>query len=68
MLSIKQYLQITGTIFTVIGFLHVIRLFSGWTIVLVGFVIPVWISAFGVLIAWFLAYSAFTLAKKTKKS
>lgn len=68
MVSLKQYLQITGSIFLIIGVLHFIRLFTGWTIVLVGFTVPVWVSAFGVLIAWFLAYSAFTLAEKTKKS
>ena len=68
MLTLQQYLRITSVIFFIIGSLHLIRLFVGWTIILVGFIVPVWISFFGVVIAWFLAYSAFTLAKKTKKS
>jgi len=46
--------------------LHLIRLFTGWTIVIAGFVVPVWVSFFGVIIAWGLAYSAFTLARKKK--
>jgi len=66
MLSAKQYLQITGTIFFVIGLLHLIRLFTGWTIILAGFTVSVWISLLGVIIAWVLAYSAFTLARKKK--
>lgn len=64
MLSAKTFLQLTGTIFSVIGLLHLFRLFTGWQIVLVGWTVPLWISFFGVIIAWYLAYNAFTLAKK----
>ena len=67
MLSAKIFLKLVGIIFAVIGTVHLLRLIFGWQIVLVGWVVPVWISAFGVVIAWYLAYNAFSYAKKYKK-
>ncbi len=68
MLSLKSYLQITGLIFAVVGLVHLIRLFQGWTVVINEWTVPMWVSIFGVLIPWCLAYHAFTLSgKKSKK-
>lgn len=67
MLSTKTFLQLAGTIFGVIGILHLLRLLMGWQIVLIGWTVPLWISLFGVAVAWYLAYNAFTLAKKKSK-
>ena len=67
MLSAKTFLQLIGTIFAAIGLLHLLRFFFGWQIVLVGWTVPLWISLFGVIIAWYLAYNAFMLAKKKSK-
>ena len=66
MLSAKTFLKLVGTIFAVIGSLHLLRLLLGWQIILVGWEVPVWISALGVIVAWFIAYNAFTLAGKIK--
>ena len=66
MLSAKTFLQLVGTIFAVIGALHLLRLFFGWQIVLVRWTVPLWVSFFGVIIAWYLAYNAFMLSKKKK--
>jgi hypothetical protein len=65
-MSAKTFLQVVGTIFGVIGTLHLLRLFTGWQIILVGWEVPVWISFFGVIIAWFLSYTAFSHAGKIK--
>lgn len=62
----KTYFHITGSIFLVIAVLHALRLLFGWTIVLVGWTVPVWFSLFGVLIAGFLSYTAFKLKAKAK--
>ena len=67
MLSTKTYFQISGIIFFIVGLLHLLRLFTGWTVILAGFVIPLWVSILGVLLAWCLAYSAWSLGKKVKK-
>lgn len=66
MLSTKTFLQLVGTIFAVIGTLHLLRLLTGAQIILVGWTVPLWISFFGVIIAWYLSYNAFMLAKKKK--
>jgi hypothetical protein len=66
MLSAKTFLQLVGTIFSVIGTLHLLRLLFGLQIILVGWEVPVWLSLFGAIIAWYLAYTAFTLAQKIK--
>ena len=67
MFSAKTFLQLIGTIFGIIGLFHLLRLFFGWQIVLIGWLVPLWISSFGVIIAWYLAYNAFILSKKKKK-
>ena len=65
-MSAKSFFQLAGTIFGVIGTLHILRLFTGWQIILIGWEVPVWISFFGAIIGWFLAYTAFSLAGKIK--
>ena len=66
MLSAKTFLHLVGAIFGVIGTLHVFRLLFGWQIILVEWEVPAWISIFGVIVTWFLAYNAFVLAGKIK--
>lgn len=66
MMSWKTFLQLVGTIFSVIGALHLLRLFFGWSIVIMGWTVPVLWSVVGVAVAWYLAYNAFMLAKKKK--
>ncbi len=67
MLSTKTYLQVSGIIFFIVGLLHLLRLFTGWMVILAGIVVPLWVSVFGVLFAWGLAYSAWVLTRKIKK-
>jgi hypothetical protein len=66
MLSVKNYLYITSVIFFIIGFLHLIRLIFELSIVLAGFIVPLWVSVVGVVVTWYLAYCAFTLARRKK--
>ena len=66
MLQLRHYLYLTSIIFSIIGLLHLIRLIFELGIVLAGYSVPLWVSIIGVLIAWYLAYTAFRLAKKVK--
>jgi len=66
-MSEKTFLKFAGIMFGIIGTLHLLRLFIGWQIVLIGWEVPVWLSGFGFIIAWFLSYTAFTLVGKPKK-
>ena len=67
MLSAKTFLQLVGTIFGVIGAVHLLRLISGWEVVIDGWMVPLWISFVGVVAAWYFSYNAFMLAKKKGK-
>jgi hypothetical protein len=52
---VKRFTTIAVVIFTLMAIVHLIRLFEGWEITVVGFIIPVWWSAFGLVIAGGLA-------------
>ncbi len=66
MISSQTLFQIFGIIFTIVGALHLLRLLTNFSVVLGGWVVPLWVSYFGVLLAWSLAYSAFFLSRKKK--
>jgi len=52
---VKPFTAIAVVLFTLIAILHLLRLFAGWEITVVGFVIPVWWSVIGLVIAGGLA-------------
>lgn len=68
MLSVKTYILITGMVVFIVGLVHLIRLLSGWTVMINGWEVPMWVSIVGVLAAWYLAYSAWVLSQKKNKS
>ena len=51
----KPFTTIAVAVFTLIAIVHLLRLFVGWEVVVTGFVIPVWWSAVGLVIAGGLA-------------
>ena len=51
----KPFTTIAVVIFAVIAIAHLLRLFEGWEVTVVGFVIPVWWSGLGLVIAGGLA-------------
>jgi len=52
---VKPFTTIAVAVFTLIAIVHLLRLFVGWEVVVTGFVIPVWWSAVGLVIAGGLA-------------
>lgn len=59
----KTFLTVVGVIFSVIAILHLLRAVLGWNAVIGTFSVPMWLSWVAVVVAAFLAYSAFKLAK-----
>ncbi len=57
----RTYLKVTGAIFAVIAVLHLLRVINGWEAVIGGWFVPIWFSWAAIIIAGYLAYSAFTL-------
>jgi len=51
----KPFTTIAVAFLALIAIAHLLRLFTGWEVVVVGFVIPVWWSAIGVFVAGGLA-------------
>jgi hypothetical protein len=52
---VKPFTTIAVAFLALIAIAHMLRLFAGWEVVVVGFVIPVWWSGIGVLVAGGLA-------------
>jgi len=51
----KPFTTIAVAVFTLMAIVHLCRLFAGWEVVVIGFVVPVWWSAVGLVVAGGLA-------------
>ena len=60
----KPFTTIAVAVFSLMAIVHLLRLFSGWEVTVVGFVIPVWWSALGLVIAGGLALMVWREAHK----
>ena len=63
-MSQKTFLSISGTIFGIIAVLHLMRAIYGWPAQIGTFVVPTWLSWVSLLVAGYLAVSAFILLRK----
>jgi hypothetical protein len=52
---VKPFTTIAIAFLVLIAAVHLLRLFAGWEVIVAGFVIPVWWSAFGLFVAGGLA-------------
>ena len=57
----KNFLTLVGGIFLVVAILHGARLVFHWEAVLAGWQVPQWVSGVGVVVAGWLALTAFKL-------
>ena len=62
-LNQKTYLQITGLLLTVGAVVHLLRAVLGWEASIGGWIVPVWFSYIAVVVAGYLAWSAYKLMK-----
>lgn len=60
----KPFTTIAVALFALIALLHLLRLFAGWEIVVVGYVVPVWFSLPGLIIAGGLALMVWREARR----
>lgn len=54
--AVKPFTTIAVVFLTAIAVIHLLRLFAGWEVSIVGFVIPVWWSIFGLIVPGGLAF------------
>ena len=63
----KSYLMVAGLIFTVVGLVHLWRLFASADLIIGGWAVPLWLSWFGVAATVYLAYMSFHLAARVRR-
>ena len=59
----KIYLTISGILFALVALLHALRILKNWPAVIGEWTVPLWVSGVVVVVAGYLAYSAWKLMK-----
>ena len=52
----KTFSTIVGAIFGVVAVVHLVRILLGWSIVIEGWTVPMWVSWVGLIVAGGLTY------------
>ena len=63
-MSQKTFNLLAGAIFAVAALLHLLRLYFGWTAVLIDWTVPMWVSWLGLVVTAGLAYFGIRLAMR----
>jgi hypothetical protein len=63
----RAYIQISGTLFSVVALAHALRLLQNWSVEVAGWVVPMWISAVAVLVTGGLAVWAFRVVGQAQR-
>lgn len=63
-MSHKTFFGVSGTIFGAVAILHLLRILFGWEAQIGSFVVPTWVSWLSLLVAGYLAITAFSLLRK----
>jgi hypothetical protein len=62
----RTYLLVAGVVFTVVALAHLMRVFTQGELVLMGWVVPLWLSWIGTLVAAYLAYASFHFSARSR--
>ena len=60
----KTFSTLAAAIFEVVAVLHLVRILIGWSIVVDGWTVPMWVSWVGLIIAGALSYYGAKLAMR----
>lgn len=63
-MSGKSYFAVTGIVFLVIAFFHLLRIIFGWSPVVEGWAVPMWLSWAALVLAGWLGSEGLRLARK----
>lgn len=64
----RSFSLLTGIIFTIIAFLHLLRIIYGWNPVVEGWIMPKWLSWVALIVSGYLGYEGLRLAIKSSRS
>ncbi|MBI2448368.1 hypothetical protein HYV44_02290 [Candidatus Microgenomates bacterium] len=59
----QTFVTVAGTIFAIVGVLHLIRAALSWELLIADWALPLWASWVGGIVLVILAYNAFTAKK-----
>ena len=65
-MSQKTFFLISGVVFSLVAVLHALRLALSWEAVIGGWIVPSWVSGVALLVAGYMAYTAFSLSKRSE--
>jgi hypothetical protein len=60
----KTFVTVAAVIFALVALLHLLRLVTGWSIVIDAWTVPMWVSWIGLVVAGGLSYYGARLAMK----
>jgi hypothetical protein len=52
----RQFTLIAGVIFAVVALVHLVRIYTGWTVMIGNWSAPMWVSGIAVIVAGSLSY------------
>ncbi len=61
----RLYLLISGSVFALMGFLHLIRIISQWSVQVGDLGIPFWLSGLAIMVTWVLSIWAAQLLRSS---
>jgi hypothetical protein len=60
----RSFFLVSGIIFLIIAFLHLLRIVLGWEAVIAGWIVPRWVSWLALIIAGYLGYEGLKLSRR----
>jgi phosphoglycerol transferase MdoB-like AlkP superfamily enzyme len=63
-MSRRAYLRVSAAIVSLVALLHLARVVFGWSAVIGGWSVPMWLSWVALIVAGALAYFGFSLARQ----
>jgi Mn2+/Fe2+ NRAMP family transporter len=66
-MSRRAYLLVSAVIFSLVALLYLARIVFGWSAVIGGWSVPMWLSWVGIIVAGALAYFGFILARQSAR-
>ena len=67
-MSQRSFLLVSAIVFALVFLLHVLRLVYGWSAMIGGWTVPIWVSWIGVVVSGFLAFEGFRLRNEREPS
>jgi threonine/homoserine/homoserine lactone efflux protein len=64
-MSQRTFLLVAGVVFGLVALAHVLRIVFGWSLTIQDFSVPMWASWIAIIVAGYLAYEGFRLARKS---